>query len=812
MFKNYLLIAWRNISKNKLYTAIILAGLVVGLTCAMLIATFVRHELSYDKSIPEHERIYRVGFQVLENGVHVTTAKLAPAAAPYLKSNIPGVQDIVRFYSMQGNQFRVIRDEAVFNQENVFFVDGNVFSMFPMTFIDGEAATALKEPGKVVLTAELARKYFDTEDVVGKRLTLEGANKVDVVVSGVIEELPANTHLSAQMLVSIETLKTLFASDILDTLADARAYTYMKLEPGRSREQVMTDLTKLFKRFQDVHEVMTPLMIRVDDIHLRAPPSDNEMKLNGDIGTVYVYIAIALVMLLVAAVNFMNLATARSSRRAKEVGVRKVLGATRRQLIAQFMIEALALTLIAFVISAVLAALVMPAFGGLLARDLQFDPLGDPMLFGGLLLVAVIVALLSGSYPALYLSAFDPAKVLKGDVTRGKAGAIFRKSLVTFQFAVSAILIVATIVVLAQMRFAEAERLGYNKDQVLTMKLPERVAAQYDAFKNRLESDPSVKSVSASSRIPTEHLGDMMALQIDGAEYAMYYYLSVEEDFFETYQVEMKAGRTFSRERSGERIVVPTDENPITQAKMIVNESFAKAQGWSPEDAIGKAVDIQLTPDPQRPLIKTTIIGVAEEMHFTSMRQKTRPAVFAVSPDTYGRVSIKVDAGNVDGALKHVNAVWEQFAAGEPMEAQFLDVRFDAMYHLEKRQASVFTWLAGLTIVIAVFGLYGLVSYSTERKTKEIGIRKVLGASNSSIVMLFVKEYSWLVLIANIIGWPLAYLVMRDWLNGFEYRIDMSVVFFLIAGAVTFAIAWATVFAQAYSAAKATPVNSLRYE
>lgn len=812
MFKNYLLIAWRNIAQNKLYSAIILFGLVIGLTCAMLVATFVRHELSYDKAIPNHERTYRVGFAVLENGVEVATAKLAPAAAPYLKSNIEGVEDVVRFYSMQGNQFRVIRDESTFNQDNVYFVDSNVFKMFPIKLQDGQAATALDQPGKVVLSADLAKKYFDTTAAVGKRLTLEGENKVDVVVSGVMENLPANTHLSAQMLVSIDTLKTLFDSKILDTLADARAYTYIRVEEGRTRDQVMTDLTKLFKRFQDSHEVMMPQLTRVDDIHLRAPPADNDMKINGDINTVYVYVAIALVMLLVAGVNFMNLATARSSRRAKEVGIRKVLGATRRQLIAQFMIEALALTWIAFVLSAILAAVLMPAFGGLLARDLQFTLFSDPLLLGGLLLVTALVALFSGSYPALFLSAFDPAKVLKGDVTRGKAGSRFRKFLVTFQFAVSAILIVATLVVLAQMRFAETERLGYNKEQMLTLKLPPRVAERYDAFKSRLVSNPNITAVAASARIPTEHLGDMMALQIDGAEYAMYYYLSVEEDFFDAYQIKFLSGKSFDRKRSGERIVVPTEENPVTQAKMVVNDSFIKQQGWSAEDAIGKSVDIQLSPDPQRPLVKTTVIGVTDELHFTSLRKKTRPAVFVVSPDVFRRVSIKVDAANIDAALAHINSVWEQFAAGEAMEAQFLDVRFDAMYHLEKRQARVFTWLASLTILIAVFGLYGLVSYSTERKTKEIGIRKVLGATNRSIVMLFVKEYSWLVLLANVIGWPIAYVVMRDWLNGFEYRIDMSVLFFVVAGVVTFVIAWLTVVSQAYSVAKATPVNSLRYE
>lgn len=812
MFKNYLLIAWRNITHNKLYTGIILAGLVVGLTCAMLVATFVRHELSYDRSIPHYERTYRVGFQVLENGVHVTTAKLAPAAAPYVKDNVAGIEAVVRMYSLQGNQFRVIRDEAVFNQDDVYFADPNVFSMFPAEFIEGSATTALDQPGKVVLTREAAEKYFGTADAVGKRLTLEGTNKVDVVVSAVVENLPATTHLNYRLLVSIDTLKTLYTAKILDTLADARAYTYIRVEEGRSREQVMSDLQVLFKRFQDVHEVLTPLLVRVDDIHLRAPPSDNEMKINGDINTVYVYVAIALVMLLVAAVNFMNLATARSSRRAKEVGIRKVLGATRGQLVAQFMIEAMALTLVAFVISALLAMVLIPSFGGVLGRDLHFTLFSDPLLLGGLLLVAVIVALLSGSYPALYLSAFEPAKVLKGDVTRGRAGALFRKSLVTFQFCVSAVLVVATVVVLAQMRFAEAERLGYNKEQVVTLTLPARVAGQYDAFRQQLLSDPSVRSVAGSSRIPTEHLGDMMALQIDGAEYAMYYYLSVAEDFFSTYEVAFAAGRPFARERSGERIIVPTEENPVTQAKLVVNESFVKAQGWSPEDAIGKTVDIQLSEDPQRPLIKTTVIGVANEMHFTSMRQKSRPAVFVVSPDTFRKVSIKVDAANIDGALKHINTVWDRFAAGEPMEAQFLDVRFDAMYHLEKRQAKVFTWLAGLTIVIAVFGLYGLVSYSTERRTKEIGIRKVLGASNVSIVMLFIKEYSWLVLLANVIGWPIAYMVMRDWLNGFEYRIDMNVVFFAIAALVTFTVAWLTVFTQAYAAAKARPVNSLRYE
>jgi putative ABC transport system permease protein len=372
------------------------------------------------------------------------------------------------------------------------------------------------------------------------------------------------------------------------------------------------------------------------------------------------------------------------------------------------------------------------------------------------------------------------------------------------------VLIIATSVVYQQMQFAKSERLGYNKDQMLTLKMPSVLNQQYDAFRNKLITKPGVKNVVASSGMPTEHLGDMFALQIDGADFQMYYYLSVEQEFLDAYEVNFLAGQNFSRDRTIDRVEVPTEEKPITYARMVVNESFIKLRGWTPEQAIDKNVDIQITENPREPLIKTTVIGVISDLKFNSVRELNRPAVYAVLPWTYSRVSIKVKASEVSSAMASVQSVWQEFLPNEPMEAQFLDVRFDALYHSEKQLSQLFTLFAIIAISISCLGLYGLVAFATERRKKEISIRQVLGADGFIINKLFLKEFVTLVLIANVIGWPVAYMLMRDWLNGFAYRIDISPLIFVVSTLLTLIIATATVLLQVQFALKENTAESLR--
>lgn len=614
------------------------------------------------------------------------------------------------------------------------------------------------------------------------------------------------------MMVSIDTLRTIYDGKILDSLADARAYTYIKIKESSTYEQFEQEIIKLFKLFQGKGEILTPIITKVSDIHLYADSTDNEMKINGNINTVYTYLAIAMVILLVAAVNFMNIAIARSARRAKEVGIRKVMGATKQSLIAQFITEAVVMTLIALGISLAIASVLLPSFGDAMNRDLTVNYLFDPSFIVVALLGSLVLAILSGSYPAFFLSNFQPAVVLKGEVSKGSAGVLFRKVLVVLQFSISVVLIIATSVVYQQMQFAKSDRLGYNKDQVLTVKMPPQLTQQYEAFRNKLLQKEGVKNVVASSRMPTEHLGDMIPLQIDGAEYQMYYYLTVQEEFLDAYEVEFLAGKNFSRERTIDRVVMPTADMPITESRMIVNESFIKLQGWSPEEAINKPVDIQLSANPQTPLIKTNVIGVITDLKFNSIREESRPAAYLVMPNTFNRLSVKVDVKNLNKAMRDVQSVWSEFLPNEPMEAQFLDVRFDALYHSENQLSKLFTLFAVIAIMISCLGLYGLVSFATERRRKEISIRKVLGATPMIINKLFLKEFLTLVLIANAIGWPLAYMVTRDWLNGFAYRIDMPYTIFLVGTVITLLIATATVILQVGLALRENVAQSLRSE
>lgn len=812
MLKNFLLIAWRSLLTNKISSAIIMIGLVIGLTSALLISVFVRHEFSYDKHIPNAEQTYRIGFEVLENGVRVATAKMAPGASPYIMQNVPSVSEIVRFYLPVGGIMRVHKEFSVFNQKNVHFVDPNVFDFFPFERSKGDLTGAFDSPGRAVLTESIARKFFGQEDPIGKTLSLEGTNRVDVTVVAVVKDLVANTHLSTEMLVSIDTLRTIYDDKILDTLADGRAYTYVKLKPSTTFKAFEDELSQLFKRFQGKGEILTPLITKVSDIHLYAAPTDNEMKINGNINIVNTYIAIALVILLVAAVNFMNIAIARSARRAKEVGIRKVMGATKQSLVIQFITEAVVMTLIALVISLGLAHLLLPSFGDAMSRVFSSSYLYQTGFLLSAVAGSILLAIFSGSYPAFFLSNFQPAVVLKGEASKGTAGVMFRKVLVVLQFSISVVLIIATAVVFQQLQFAKSERLGYNKEQMLTVKIPPQMTQQFDAFRNKLKQKQGVKEVVASSRMPTEHLGDMFALQIDGSEYQMYYYLSVTEEFFDAYEVEFLAGKNFSRDRTIDRITMPDAQNLITESRMIVNESFIKLQGWSAQDAINKPVDIQLSLNPQEPLIKTNVIGVIKDLKFNSIRELARPAVYVVLPSSFDRLSVKVDVANLFNAMRDVQSVWSEFLPNEPMEAQFLDVRFDSLYHSERQLSKLFTLFAVIAILISCLGLYGLVAFATERRRKEISIRKVLGATPIIINKLFLKEFLILVLIANVIGWPLAYTITRDWLNGFAYRIDMPALVYIAGTLVTLLIATVTVVMQVGLALKENTAEALRSE
>lgn len=812
MFKNYLLIVWCNIMYNKLYIGIIFVGLVVGLICVMLVVMFVCYELSYDWSILYYECIYCVGFQVLENGVYVIIVKLVFVVVFYVKDNVVGIEVVVCMYFLQGNQFWVICDEVVFNQDDVYFVDFNVFLMFLVEFIEGSVIMVFDQFGKVVLICEVVEKYFGMVDVVGKCLILEGINKVDVVVLAVVENLLVIIYFNYCLLVFIDMLKMLYMVKILDMLVDVWVYMYIWVEEGCSCEQVMFDLQVLFKCFQDVYEVFILLLVCVDDIYLCVLLLDNEMKINGDINMVYVYVVIVLVMLLVVVVNFMNLVIVCFSCCVKEVGICKVFGVMWGQLVVQFMIEVMVLILVVFVILVLLVMVLILFFGGVLGCDLYFILFSDLLLLGGLLLVVVIVVLLLGSYFVLYLFVFELVKVFKGDVICGCVGVLFCKLLVIFQFCVLVVLVVVIVVVFVQMCFVEVECFGYNKEQVVMLILLVWVVGQYDVFWQQLLFDLLVWLVVGFSCILIEYFGDMMVLQIDGVEYVMYYYLFVEEDFFFMYEVVFVVGWLFVCEWFGECIIVFIEENLVIQVKLVVNEFFVKVQGWLLEDVIGKIVDIQFSEDLQWLLIKIIVIGVVNEMYFILMCQKSCLVVFVVLLDIFCKVFIKVDVVNIDGVFKYINMVWDCFVVGELMEVQFFDVCFDVMYYFEKCQVKVFIWLVGLIIVIVVFGLYGLVFYFIEWWIKEIGICKVLGVSNVSIVMLFIKEYSWLVLLVNVIGWLIVYMVMWDWFNGFEYCIDMNVVFFVIVVLVIFMVVWLIVFMQVYVVVKVRLVNLLCYE
>lgn len=812
MFSNYVKIAWRNIVGNPLFSAINIIGLAIGLACCIIITLFVRYETSYDKHWVNADRTYRVTRDFFGNNLRL--AAVAPPIAPLLKNDFPEIEDITRIMTTGG--VTLSYGDMRIREEHMVIADPNVFEFFNLRFIRGDAATALARPTNVVMTERAAERYFGSEDPIGKTLNL--MDQAEVTVSAIIEDIPDNSHMAFELIGSIDAIPLMLGPNELESWGSNNYYTYLRLPEGYDPKNLSSRFVDFMdKNWQENSASSSALNLQfMPDIHLTSD-LDAEWRANGSAAVVYTFSAVALVVLLIACINFMNLTTARSTQRAREVGVRKVVGARRSQLIVQFLGESILLTAFAMLLAVALVELVLPVFAAFLELPLAFS-LADTGTALLLLVGIGVVGLLAGSYPAFYLSKFRPADVLKGPAS-GTGSAWLRKMLVIVQFATSIGLLIATGVVIAQTNYARNMDMGFDKERNIVSPLPffADLWGIYEPLKAELESHPDILSVVYSSRIPSMQNNDGSGYVAEGEQVTEDTVLGISDikvdyQWFDHYDVKFLAGRPFRQNEM--RIPEPSEENPVVKGAAVLNESAALRFGWTPQEAVGKIIRQPLSRALDR-FIDREVVGVIPDIHFSSLHFEMKSTVYTEPNPGYGRwISIKLAPGNHQAAIKHFEEVWSRIVPGEPVFWQFLDDRFNELYRSEARQAQMFAVFAAFAIFVATLGLFGLASFTTERRTKEIGIRKVMGASVKDIVVLLTMDFTKLVLLANLIAWPAAYYFMNDWLNRFAYKAPFAewAWLFIASAVAALAVAWLTIALQAGRAASAWPVFALRYE
>ncbi|EED31747.1 ABC transporter, permease protein [gamma proteobacterium NOR5-3] len=812
MFLNYLKIALRTIGANPLFSVINILGLAIGLACCIIITVFVNYELSYDKHWDNADRTYRVTRDFFGNDLKL--ARIAPPIGPLLQDDFSEIEDMTRIF--QPGPLNITHGSETTVEEGIVIADRNVFEFFNLEFVAGSRDSALATPNNMVLSERAAHRYFGSEDPIGKSLNLMG--QVEATVTGVFKDLPENTHMAFEMVASIQAVPGFMGADELTNWGSNNYFTYIRLPAGYDPQRLSSRFDDFLVKHRGVDAPSgTALgMQRLTDIHLTSN-RDSEWRTNGSLSTVYTFSAVAMVVLLIACVNFMNLTTARSTQRAREVGIRKVVGANRGQIIRQFLGESVLLTAFAMLLAVALVELVLPPFSAFLEKPLSFSP-ADPQTLLTLVVGTGLVGLLAGSYPALYLSHFRPVDVLKGAAS-GSGSAMLRKTLVVFQFATSIALLIATGVVMAQMHYAKNLDLGFDRSRNVVMSLPYFVDLYeiYDPLRTEMETHPGIESVVYSSRVPSMQNLDGSGYVAQGKQMVMDNILAmadlkVDAHWFEHYGVTFLAGRTF---RPNElRPEEPSDDKPVTQAWVILNESAARRFGWSPQEAVGKVIVQPLSRELDR-LVNREVIGVIPDLYFSSLHDERKATIYSEPHTRYGRrLSVKLAPGNPQAAIAHMESVWKRVLPSDPISWEFLDDRFDARYRAEGKQAKLFGVFSAFAIFVATLGLFGLASFTTERRTKEIGIRKVMGASVADIVILLTTDFTRLVVIASVIAWPLAFYAMSQWLTRFAYAAPASewAWLFIAAAFGALIIAWLTIAYQAGRAALTRPVSALRYE
>jgi putative ABC transport system permease protein len=810
MFKNYLKVAFRNLWKNKTFSFINIVGLAIGLCCFLLIAVYVLDELSYDRFYKNADRIYRINSDIRFGGADLHMPVTSDMMGELLKKDYPQVEQYTRIYNFNGDKL-IRKGNEYIDESRVANVDSTFFDVFQIPVVEGQIKDALNEPNTVVLNESSAQKYFGTVHAVGKTLEIKDQKNPYYKVTAVVKDIPSNSHFHFDLFFSMKNVDYNWGQ-----LTSHNFYTYLRLRKGTDykafEKNFETYITKYVlpdaKKFMNINSMeefrkagnkLEYSLQPLTQIHLYSDRSF-ELSPSGNIQYVYIFSAVALFILIIACINFMNLTTARSANRAREVGIRKVLGTEKKNLVFQFLSESTLMVIVSLLLAILIAFAVMPLFNSVANKQMKVTSLFSPYILPVLISLPFVVGMLAGVYPAFFLSAFKPIEVLKGKLKLGSRSGGLRSVLVVFQFTTSIILIIGTIVVYRQLNYIQTRNLGYNKDQVLIINGLSALNKNIDAFKNEVDQMPGVTSstlsgflpVSDSYRSDNSYSKEAVMTTKNGFDMQNWY---VDYDYIKTLGMQIIKGRNFSKDYGSDSSAV------------VINETAAKILGYS--DPIGKKIYSAFAQQGRENAY--TIIGVVKNFNFESLRKDVGPLCFLLGGGN-GLAVFKVNTSNIQNLVSNIESKWKALASGVPFSYRFLNESFDKMYRNEQRVGKIALSFSLLTILIACLGLFGLATFIAEQRTKEIGIRKVLGASVNGIVQLLSKDFLKLVFIAFIIATPVAWWAMHKWLQDFAYRVDLAWWMFLLAGLGAIFIALVTVSFQAVKTALTNPVKNLRTE
>ncbi len=793
MLINYLKITLRNMKQQKLFTILNLTGLAIGITCCILLLLYIQFEFSYDTYHKNSDHIYRV----IREGKAFTPAPLGPVLVEYL----PEVETAARF--IKQDKILISYQKNSFLENDFFWADPDLFNVFSIPITRGNPATILNDPYSLVVSEKIVNKYFKDEEPIGKVLLVKSG--VEFKITGVFENIPYNSHFDVDFIAPYTTYFELTGNDMTNWFRNF-TYTYFIVKEGTNQDHLDEKFVSVIDRYvidnlpQQVRNEISKPYPRIFfpqpllKIHLHSQLRQ-EIGANNDIRYIYLFLSIAFMILLIACINYINLTTARSIKRAKEVGIRKVAGAERRQLVYQFLSESVFITILSLSISFALLQFVLPTFNNFVDRQIHFNPVSNPQIFWGLILMTLIVGLISGGYPALSLSGFKPITVLKGAFSKSTKGLYLRNLLVVTQFSITISLIICTLIIRNQMEFIKNTDVGYRKEQIVTLPVRNKaISREIQSLKSDLLRYPDILSVATSARLPN-NIDTFTSADWPGKDPQVRFtinYNTADYDFVDLFYINILEGRNFSRD-------FPSDMH----GAFLINETAVKAAQF--ESPIGQEF-IHWNDE------KGIIVGVMKDFHLRSLHHPIEPLYIFLEPDNFSYISIKISSTDIPATVERIKSVFTKYSPDYPFEYSFFDEIFDRAYHSERRMIAIFSSFTLLAVLISCMGLFGLVLYSVENRIKEIGIRKVLGGSVSGILSLLAKEFIKWILISNILAWPIAWYIMNKWLQNFAYRTDIGIINFVIAALLAIIIALMTMSYQSIKAAFSNPVEALRYE
>jgi putative ABC transport system permease protein len=791
MIRNYLITAFRNLRRNKLQSVINISGFAIGLAVSILIIFYVTHELTFDQFHPDKEQIYRLAFKKKRGQQISTDVNSLSVAGPEFTSRIPGIKKFTRLSEYHGGTLS--HGEKAIRERKIRYADSSLFDVLGFQLSQGNPQTALAGPDKIVLTRATARKIFGDDDPMGK--TINYNNKGLLEVSGIMNETPGRSHIKFSALISFETIYDNMFAGHFGWKGGWAYYTYLLLKQGQSAEKVTSKMydvvyEKLGKDLEAIGWKLMPVLQPIEDIYLHYGAMDDPLS-TGSLSNIYVFSAIAVFLLLIAGINFMNLSTAQAIKRVKEVGIRKVVGASRKKLIGQFLGESLMVAFLAFILALILMEIFLPRFNNLLGTDISIYSPQNWFILAGMPLLVLLVGIFSGGYPAFFLSSYKPHSVIKGVVSRGKQKLTLSNFLTITQFVISIALIIGSLVIYHQLDYVKNKQLEHQNKNLLAVHLSSEKTREKDqTLKKELLKQAGIKNVSLASHYPG--MGSSGAGHIPEGQQdpQMFNVLYVDSDYISTVGMEVVRGRNFDPDRQTDR-----------QA-CLINQTMAKRLNW--EKPVGKSIHRNF--DYQ-------VIGVVKDHHYASLHEQIQPLIIKYEKPWRGEMAlVKMQEGHLRQTLTSVQSTWKELFGKEPLQYEFVDDSFRQIYRMDLRFGQIILYFTILAILIACLGLFGLTAFFTAQRTREIGIRKAMGASASRINRYILKQFTRWVLLANLIAWPLGWLVMNRWLQDFAYRIDLHPVYFILGAVISLAIAVGTISYQSLRTAGINPAESLRYE